>query len=701
MSNPARAPTTSISAESLDIPFRDAYVQDLGSVKLRLSGLRSPEDIAGALKVLDMGLAPAVVVPGESESNIVAKGTRLALAGRGPLQLRVRSGQVLEFRRAVHKAVNRTSWKDRVDEATSTKVFASAGAEGAIGRLLADYPRVGQVPSRPPSEREARQALANHGIDLFDLPSHRTQLLSVVSDDPEKGIRVNLKATNGFPVGGLGNDAEKMAECVRLAEWLDREMRAAPSVTGWYRRMIRDRPHLFLIQGKTKSDNYSVSKVVEGKLRFYNAYPRQCAMLMQRCTQVLERNSYSILDDPAGVSCTFQGASLVRGGANKLVMELWDRLEKRGQAYVHCGDDSWVMVSRRGKLAMFALDGTSFDLTQHDTVTAPIHAALRRELELVDPVSAEFWHAMSRERLTVVAGTVVRLLRHGGPSGAPLQSKVNGMLMDVLINRVLQRVGDELPSEGQLASWVAEEGKAMGFKLKLEGLRVFDTDSPFVALALEPFLFVGYYFHVRDNAVCVMCDVPRTLAQLPYPSEKWEKAPGAFEVKEAMRLGAIVMNFGVPVAELDDTFSEARLQAIRKIDTALARWGDSSDEKLVWAVQQSPLSVAVEPSLTGLRSVLLAGGDALWRDPEDAPVPAATGAPSLIGGAGGSQWTEASDGRVPRRALRSQPILRGTQKQQAPLGKKAAYRARRQRTYQVLDYDSEEAEESYFLDWAE
>jgi hypothetical protein len=497
------------------------------------------------------------------------------------------------------------------------KVFVDAGTEGSLGRIAKAYPKKGvSPPAHPITRDEAASALDYCGIRMSLLDKVYLRPYPLVPREGDAvGITVNPVSDNGFPVLGKWKDPGAAEKCMGLAKdiraQLERAHREGPNgVWRWLRGMEATNKELVAVRGKTKGDYYSPEKVERAEMRFYNAFPRQMMLNMQVATQVMEMNARPIAVD--NLSRSAIGKTLVRGGADELVEALDWQLSAHGAAYVHVGDDSWVIVRRGERLAMFALDCSNFDLTQHATVTAAVHEVVRDELRLIDPVAAELWYAYARERIVVVAGSMVRRFKHAGPSGMPLQSKVNDMLMDVMIRRTLK--GLDTLDETAVATRVEQAGSGMGFVVRLEQYWEGDVRTLRDALAQRPFLFVGYYFHVEEGRVKVHCDVPRMLAQLPYPTTKWmrkEEVP----VKEAMRLGSIYMNLGLPTSELVPAFEEYRRTVEHMLEDALAKYGDRNEPALKWAVQEVANGPPLEPSLSGLLAAVRRPPEALWDVP--------------------------------------------------------------------------------------
>lgn len=612
MSNPARAPKNPTLEQLRLSSAPDAFLPE-GFDKLARS-YKTVETAQSVLSRLDMEVEKPFVIPRELtvDPRVLTSAKPVhATAKVGVPRPRIRSAfakQVVSAAFAALPAEGPFS-KSVVGAAMVNRVFVDAGAEGTLGRILKAYPARGVRPRHPITDGEAEAAVGRCGLILRHLPAPALRPYPIVAKEGEVSVTVNAKSDNGFPVLGQWSTPGAAALAHSLAMTLGDELRRTDDVEGWLRRAEAERPYLVAVRGKAKGDYYAPEKVVGACMRFYNAFPRQVMLLMQQATQVMEQHASNIL---TGNGHSGIGVSLVRGGAGDLVLALESQLARREQAYVHVGDDSWVIVRRGPKVCMFALDCSNFDLTQHNTVTRAVHRAIRDELALVDRKAADLWHAYARERVVVLTGQLVRRFKHAGPSGMPLQSKVNDALMDVMITRALALLeGGEL-SETRVASVVEEVGQGMGFVVKLEQFWLGRAESILEALEQRPFLFIGYYFHVRGGVVRVCTDVPRTFAQVPYPSLAWSKADKDLQITEAMRLGSIVLNLGLPTIELEGAFAAFRHEAVLLVERTVARFGDATDERLRWAVQESPFGAATVPSLAGLLRVLKEPVERLW-----------------------------------------------------------------------------------------
>lgn len=618
MSNPARPPQEPTGNQLRLGSAPDAWLPS-GFADVAKS-YKKTEVVQKVLDMLDMDMRKTFMVPKDltkSAAVLARSGPALALAKAGTPVPRVRSSVAKRLQVAVFERlpVAGPFSKANVSLALRNRVFVDGGTEATVGRLAVAYPRRGATPPQPVTRAEAQAALVNCGMDIGDLPASVRTPFPLFAEEGVESVRVNPKAGSGFPVLAAWSEPGVPEMVASLATAIRRELRPG-QVEEWLRRAEMERPYLVAVRGKAKADYYSPEKVEKAKLRFYNEFPRQMLMIMQQATQPFERLSRNILyEGHSGI-----GMTLVRGGARELVARLDEQLERLGYAYVHVGDDSWVIVRPpRGRLCMFALDCSNFDLTQHGAVTLRVHEAVRAQLRTIDQVAADLWFAYARERMVVVTGALVRQFRHGGPSGLPLQSKVNDMLMDVLINRVVAQRATILGAnqEEQVAKLLEQTGHGMGFVVRIEQYyEAREARTVLELLSEQPFLFVGYYFHNSRGLAEVMCDLPRTLAQVPYPTVKWTRGKEELEVLEAMRLGSIAMNLGMATPAAAAALGEFREQARALLRDVLQRFGDREDDRLRWAVQESPYVGPSESSLSGLLRALERPAEALWNEVE-------------------------------------------------------------------------------------
>lgn len=601
-----------------------AYFEATPAFNLLVATGRSIDVQQRQLEGLDMEIRKTIVIPKDKTCEAAAltrKGPFFAQAKSGKPVFRVRSGPAYRVLSEVYQALPEVGgFESRkiVGAKANQTFFVDAGAEFTIGRLCADYPRKGMVIQHPITAREATLAVVACGQDLTHLPLHAMRPYPLIAAPGLRTVSVNPNSDNGFPVLAKYSSPGAPEMVMGLALTIRKELQkaiAGDSVGGvkeWKEAAEEERPWLVSLRGKCKADCYSTKKIQEGKLRYYNAMPRQIMLNIQVASQVYEGLSQTILTEGnSGI-----GLSLVRGGAQDLVTVLDARLALRGRAYVHVGDDSWVTLKVGRNVVRFALDCTSFDLTQHGDATKEVHRAVWRQLRRIDAIAADLWYEYARGRQVVLMGTLVRYLRHAGPSGMPLQSKINDALMEVLIVRALETGCDWTNAEA-VDSVLQDVGRGLGFKVRVEQHSCLIAETVKEALEQESFLFIGYYFHVRDGEVRVCADLPRSLAQLPYPNLKWMKTDKEMIVSEAMRVGSILMSLGMPTRASEAAVERWRAEAIRQLKVAIETYGDVTSNSLRWALGEVAVGPALELNLTGLIKALERDPRLLWMTKEE------------------------------------------------------------------------------------
>jgi len=613
--------------------------------------------ITGALMRCDMKFEKSFFLKPElCADETVRKGLKgfMASARKEPLVLRVRSKIAYDVGKLMFPLLpsQGVGSKASVRASIEDKFFASAGAAASLGRLNQYYPGPNDKIALAPTKVEAMEALRRCGLDRSGELPHNLRPFPLLHVEGVDNIGANPKADNGFPVLKKFSDdfarelVYKIAQSMRAE--LDRARTHPGGIAAWKEAAEEQRPYLVALQGKTKSDYYSTKKLQELQLRFYNVFPKQVILNMQIATQPFERLAKNISHGPEFRSVI--GSSLYQGGADALVDALEDQLRESEMAYLHCGDDSFVAVkgvSITGApvIYLFALDCSSFDLTQHRDATLQIHEALRQELGRFDKTAADLWFEFARSRLVVTAGTLVMKWRHGGPSGMPLQSKVNDMLMEVFLARLKKAVEGHLTSVRDEEWWnvmIQKKGKELGLVVRVEQFSMIAASTVREALRITPFLFIGYYFHMRGDRVAPCTDVPRTMAQMPYPSQRWEGKDEDFAVREAIRLGSMYMSAGVPTLALEPAFEAWRLEVVKLLRKTLDEKGDMASDKLAWALGQGVFGPNIARSLSGLLRVLEDGTEAGWMKPP-APLPGSSTMIAIGAPLPGESWADAVD----------------------------------------------------------
>lgn len=628
MSNPARPPSgplTAKQAELMEIP--QAYLNLVDEKKFHdaQQELKTSENFLTRLAskgALDMKFENNVMVPLKLCNNKqmlqFAGNFAPGMADSGRVTMRRRAGCAMECVREAYLAAPDDAsrqavfgTKARLGKAMESKIMVNGGTENCVGRLSQAYPKLGSEVERPPTKEEVAEALRSCGLSLEGAPASVLKPFAMYRQDtdPEdmKTIWANPKAECGFPVLAKWSDEGTPEKVWGILKGVVPRLQAAyqhdkqAGVWNFIRTLEAEEPWLTAVRGKCKTDCYSQEKIESFRLRFYNAFPKHFVLVMQQATQVLEEQARSVIDTPSGHSA--QGVALVRGGADALITAMDEQLRLDGFAYIHVGDDTFCAVRLPGRVVLFSLDCSNFDLTQHAQATLPIHEAIRDQLSLVDPVAAQVWYAFARERVVVTHKRATLRWYHAGPSGLPCQSKVNDMLMDVVCQRI----------RGEVSSFAREDldvalqriGADLHLSIRLEDYEVVDgVNTIRQALALTSFLFIGYYFYARENAVFVFADLPRQLAQMPYPSLKWTPDKGEHTVSDIIRLGSILMNMGSPPGELYASFYAMKAYVKTALLGLLKQGKDVVDTKLIWAVNNAFAGELVEPSVSGLLAAL-------------------------------------------------------------------------------------------------
>lgn len=635
MSNPAAPPTnvqSKAQATFNNTPQSFLVLRDPEAYEVKKKEARRLENVLMSIVGLDMELRSSFLLPLQGDEKTLneqdyTRKRPFAMANKGAITCRIRSGHAMDVLRSVYHDLPEAppakyafARKDDVRQAIENKIAVDGGTENTSGRVAKAYPKTGVGIEYPPTTVEVREAVAHCGISLKGLHESVLRRVPFTQIGDERAVKVNAKADCGFPVNVKWEHAGAAEAVLKLANRLyadcEQAYRRDPKNGVWQliRQLEDDHPWLVACKGKCKADTYSQEKIEAFMLRFYNALPKQFMLIMQSVSQVLEEQSRNILEFDEGRS--MHGVSLVRDGPERLAAAFDRQLNQTGKAYTHMGDDTKIAVRTPAGVVLFSLDCSNFDITQHADATAEIHAQIRDELACVDPVAAQVWYAFARERLVVTYTNVVTKWKHGGPSGMALQSKVNDVLMEVLVARILRDTHTLWHVRESVAQTVQRYGQELGLSVRLEDYELaYGTTTYREALEQVSFLFVGYRFFAEDGKVKVCADLPRTLAQFPFPALKWEKSKEDLLVMEAIRIGSIAMNLGNPPQLLRKAFETFRGKAEQLLIRAIAAHGDVESDRLIWAVQSNPLTANPVPSLSGLLSALQ-NWDRLWETTE-------------------------------------------------------------------------------------
>lgn len=570
----------------------------------------------------------------------------LAAAQGGGLAATKRSGSAYRVNRQMFSTLKDTDGPfsaSVVGETMRNKFLVSGSTQMCRGRFTKYYSKNLMRATRiPPTEAEAELSMRDSGCVMTG-PPPKPLLIAQSLSDPEESeyIQVNLNSDLGYPVQGKGTSEGALERvlllsrecrtlleecCAHLSDPIEKAKRVEEEIYRWQDTL----PHLVLVKGKCKMDYYKEEKIAAEEMRFYNALPKHLVFIMQQATQPFEHQTQGLFEHPHIHSA--QKVVLVRGGADRLVQILDEQLADGDVAYVHVGDDSWVVIRDGEYLVFCALDCSSFDLTQHSSISLPVHRIFRNHLATIDPVSAGVWMAFVRKRLLVIEKSVTVLMEHGGPSGIPMQSKVNDVLMDIAIKRVLRRIEPGM-DEAAVNRVMKETGDDLGFTIKVEQFQRVRAPTVREALKQIRFQFVGYYFYTNErNFVYPFIDLPRSMSQMAYPAGKWVPDSYSFKTTEVMRLVSIAMGSGIApdnVRAQLAMYQECSILLIEELGKRSSGELDREDPRLRWATQIAPHAMGEEDvqefsaSVRGLGRAFDEGRGAqrLWRHPDDVPPP--------------------------------------------------------------------------------
>lgn len=590
----------------------------------------------------------AVPIPRELTRDAAYYGrgaqNRVAVAQSGPIQIGTRSTIAQRNMAVAFQKLPKEGFPPFTQEFVERKitdvVYAKGGIETCYRRIL-DYMRArnDRIDLDVPSPREVKEALKYCGYGDEVMAGLESLDLSF---DRESHVKVNPHSSNGFPVCGTPSDPDAFQQVLRLARMISRELRTRrieplnsppvsfSTVAQWYSWNIEHRPWLVLALGKVKGDYYSKEKVQKHMLRFYNVVPRQLMLVMQQATQSAEGNALNCNTSREYFVRSAKGISYTKGGADEMVNQLQRELDRRRMAWVHAGDDTLVVIGdARWGYVIFSVDASSFDLTQHADVMAPIIEEMRVMLGRINADAADLWAEFQKRRIVAMGKGLVVEMTHGGPSGSPMQSVKNDVLMEIFMARLYGRVNPmalnyELPSPEELDSYIREVGTGLDLRVRLEDRfysRVpwdrIDEDPWMIkdALKSRPFLFLGYYLYTDEltGKVLPYIDIARSMAQRPFRGSKWLKSAREFEVAEAMRLGSQIMGCGVPWPSLREAHEAQRQHVLELLESALRTYGDTTSDLLRWAIGESVYGPEIIPSLSGLLAAFKANRDRhLW-----------------------------------------------------------------------------------------
>lgn len=636
MSNPNRAPNEPLNARQTAL------------LRMPVTYLQPPEHwedtkrSAKNIPVIQRGLAALRM---RTRNTIVLKRERCAdpqimkmekdpllNCGHGNPKLSVRSSNAVEVALAFYDELT-PAQQTPINETCKNSVYAAAGAEFCVGRLMSSYPQVGADADKgivPITAEEAQLALDNTGCRVSALPAGMVQAYPLEIQEGEiSKLKINPKSSNGSPAFGKWEDVDARRLCMKMAYELSSELVDAtdrggyPAVFAWKAGLERTEPDLVAVMGKCKSDHYKPEKLYKKEMRWYNVIPRWTALIMQTVTQPFEAAKRNIL---MGESHNAQGITLAHDGANKLMQELEYQLETKGYGYATCGDDTIMLIRLPGgRVMLLCTDFAAFDLSQRAVVVYESVKAMHGELASIGAPAAHLWRAYTVSRLTVVAGTNVRLLEDAMPSGMPGGSTLNAQVCDVFCQRVIRGAASLVGSDDELKkqAWKVVEAvaKSMSLKVKIEHIRIVDAVSPLhsgFSSELPPISFLGYqlYFNGKNGKYYPYMVMPRALSRIPFPHLWVDKK--VFDTTEAVRVAGTVLNLGVPPPHYKAAHHAMVKASVKLIDDVLATVSHKAaprddPEAMKWILDTPVVGFTpLEPTLLGMRKTLLQKQSLIW-----------------------------------------------------------------------------------------
>lgn len=531
--------------------------------------------------------------------------TVLANSPLEKVRFRKRSGEAREVSNILY-ALLPLETRDLVFSRVVETTQFSGGVQHTLGRLAemgtsdVTYVDGKKITLRVISDGEAAGAANASGVPKLSFTARsRPRLYPSVT--VEDAIRLNVDADAGFPTGGCFRDTEVKDVTDSILQEFDFKMGRCPDFDTKLRVLEewrRSEPLKFLFKGKAKNaDPMKRSKILAGKARFINVCPQWAKIAMMRGTQALEMDCRNVLQSPASVR-TFKGATIAHGGAMALDMILDNRAHRDAYAYTTTGDDTKTLWYLLDGTAMLSLDVTIFDLMQRLRMKLAILAYLRDSLKQYDESAAALWWMLSLMREVTIAGECTVEMTDGGPSGMPLQSLVNDMIMNVFMSRLVSLAKAELGvsdlsderrtfncSRAHFDAWVPNAiervGATMCFEARVDEKLLSHALTMRGALVKSSLLYVGYNFYTRaDGLVLPFIDLPRAMAQWVYPNTSYTREKARFKISEWIRLGATMLGWGVPPTHLAPSVAAAALLIQGKLrgltDEALPELNESA-----------------------------------------------------------------------------------------------------------------------------
>jgi hypothetical protein len=506
-------------------------------------------------------------------------------------------------------------------------VKASGGVFLTLGRLVKYYPRKNLL-IEIPTDEEVRLAFLHSGVpDDQNLSANNSRSIRGGAEMVDH-IKINSGSEAGYPTKGKLNDPAVLEMNILMAE----DIRAAVGNCKTYAEakdifdvIELQVPSMFTYIAKTKSDVYSIDKLLDSEARLYTVLSAAVRIAIFPGSQGLESVCGSINIEGEQRSAleavrTFKGSNYTKSGASKMVAVMEALLEQEAIVAVTNGDDSFIVASCLDGVVKWSNDCSSFDITQRYEVMEPIRRKLIEKVALVDPVSAfVLERVVMEEKQIVLTGACTYKMRHSSLSGTPLVSVANDVAMQVFATRHQTLIKNKFPIDkttGRLSCTISElteeflletmkvAALTMGFTVKLADYDASHSMTLGGSLT-TPFMFCGYNLFQNQFGHIVACiDIARQFGQLSYPSS-YIVENELVQVIETTRLASSFLNFGYPQEHLKRSFAAMAAYSVSILDKQIEKFGEGyvgGEVVTLYGVDHN-----IVPSLGGLRRAIIKG----------------------------------------------------------------------------------------------
>jgi hypothetical protein len=328
------------------------------------------------------------------------------------------------------------------------------------------------------------------------------------------------------------------------------------------------------------------------------------------------------------MSITSQGVNFSGGGLSKFLAIVEMHCRTRGYFYTHVGDDTMIWFYTIDGVVGFSLDCSSFDITQHATISNDIDMMIYDTMLPINPVAAYVYRRVTiDDKKVVLHGKSAFKFKHMGLSGTHMQSEKNDIHMDLICMDLMDMIEasygfivdmegchrlnatNEILNEDTLRGFAERAATMNAVVIKLADYVVSDKMTVRECMSVKPFLFCGTEMYVRGDTgeAHLHLQIPRFCTNLLYPN-KYIVDRKEFKVIESLRLLACFACVGVPIQSEANAFTAGLSLAV-----ILARKAMNGIEEFVPTVpvQYKVLETDLPANVEGLISFMLEGRNEL------------------------------------------------------------------------------------------